>query len=393
MTFLFSLILSSSDDEGWLWVAAGACAGVYLFYRGFRELQRKRLIQNTPSSKIRSASMGLVEVSGLATGPYTMPAPITGMPCYFYRTMAWEWTRSGKSHEWKKVADESLNLPFFLDDGTGRVLVDPQGAEMDIHRDFREEFSNSIFSTSLEVPINVSSFLMRHGVSREQKVRIEEYCIKPKNALFILGTLAENPGLKLAPTPVQTVSSSRGTRFQFSMSNAVSHALSIDSDWGDSAWGSSNGETKVTFSQRTTLAPLFRTAEPESNRLNRQPSQSAPATGAEQQARIAEAMMKAGITNPAAWAAAGVQHLAAPVAVVNPGTVDAGNPNAAVGEFELEPKTVICKGTHNTAFFISWQSQRDVLFSLGWKSTLMIWGGPVLTLVCAYLLAERFGWL
>src|SRR3989442_7552860 len=36
------------------------------------------------------------------------------------------------SSEWVKVADESLHVPFYLDDNTGRVLVDPRGAEMDI---------------------------------------------------------------------------------------------------------------------------------------------------------------------------------------------------------------------------------------------------------------------
>src|SRR5438034_2747637 len=89
-------------------------------------LQRKRLILNTPSSKVRSAAMGLVEINGLATGPYTMPAPISAVPCYYYRTMAWRWERRGKSSEWVKVADESLHVPFYLDDNTGRVLVDPR---------------------------------------------------------------------------------------------------------------------------------------------------------------------------------------------------------------------------------------------------------------------------
>ena len=35
---------------------------------------KQRLILNTPSSKIRSASMGLVEITGMAKGPHTIPA-------------------------------------------------------------------------------------------------------------------------------------------------------------------------------------------------------------------------------------------------------------------------------------------------------------------------------
>src|SRR5579864_5454183 len=118
-----------STNDGMIIAIVGACTGVYLFYHGFRLLQRKRLILDTPASKIRSASMGLVEINGLAVGPYTMTAPITGVPCYYFRTTAWQWQRSGRSSKWVKVADESLHVPFFLDDNTGRVLVDPQGAE------------------------------------------------------------------------------------------------------------------------------------------------------------------------------------------------------------------------------------------------------------------------
>ena len=65
----------------------------------------------------------------------------------------------------------------------------------------------------------------------------------------------------------------------------------------------------------------------------------------------------------------------------------------ALESFDLTPKTVLMKGEHDPAFFISWQSQRDVLKTLNWKSALMIWGGPVLTLLCFYILAAEFGWL
>ena len=205
--FLLTFIFSSRSSPPWLWPVLGAAAGVYVFYRGFQLLQRKRLIMNTPVSKIRSAAMGLVEVSGLASGPYTVTAPITGVPCYYYRTMVWQWKRQGKSSSWVKEADESLHVPFYLDDSTARVLVNPQGAEMDIHRDFQEEFSHSLFSSSLEIPANISGFLTAHGVDTSAKVKIEEYCIKPKNALFVLGTLASNPGIEISAVPVRTLPS------------------------------------------------------------------------------------------------------------------------------------------------------------------------------------------
>jgi hypothetical protein len=54
------------------WAALGLVIGPYLFYRGFRLLQRKRLILDIPRSAVRAAAMGGVEVSGQAVGPYTL---------------------------------------------------------------------------------------------------------------------------------------------------------------------------------------------------------------------------------------------------------------------------------------------------------------------------------
>jgi hypothetical protein len=366
VNLVLTIVIYSGRHDGWMWVLVGAGAGVYIFYRGFRLLQRKRLILNTPSSKIRSASMGLVEVSGLACGPYTVTAPITGLPCYYYRTMAWRWERRGKNSEWVKVADENLHVPFFLDDNSGRVLVDPQGAELDIHCDFKEEFSNSIFSSTLEIPGNVAGFVARHGIGSDHKLKIEEYCIKPKNALFVLGTLATNPGLSCSPTPVRSES---GSEFE------VTSLFSVP----DAGLNTS----RLNWQQRTNT-----TTKQEVIRLS---GETAPSRAIDmtQQEKLTAAMTKAGLVNPAAWAAAGVQNVKAPQSGNGSGTV----PQIAPEEFDLRPPVVLMRGTHNPAFFMSWRSQRDVVKTLSWKSTLMIWGGPLLTVLCIYILLDYFKFL
>jgi hypothetical protein len=365
-----AFLTRNNADNSWIWAMLGACAGLYLFYRGFRLLQRKRLILNTPTSKIRSASLGLVEVNGLAVGPYTMIAPITGMPCFYYRTLAWELRKSGKSREWHNIADESLHVPFYLDDNTGRLLVNPQGAEMDIHRDFHEEYSNSFFS-SREMPANVSGFLTRHGVAGEHKVRLDEYCIKPKNALFILGTLAENPDLPVSPRPIPT---QHAAQLRFNLPR-----------------------TSTTFGIALQSRPSL-TTQPIIQQTIQLSSTKHASTAEEmaQQSKIAAALVKAGITNPAAWAAAGIENPAAAMANVARPVISTGAAAAApqpAPDFDLQPKAVMMKGENDPSFLISWRSQREVIRSLGWKSVACIWGGPILTLLSVYVLLAHFGWL
>ena len=53
----------SLATEPALWAAAGIVIGLYMFFRGFALLRRKLLIEGIPASTVRSAALGLVEVT------------------------------------------------------------------------------------------------------------------------------------------------------------------------------------------------------------------------------------------------------------------------------------------------------------------------------------------
>jgi E3 Ubiquitin ligase len=165
----------------------GILVGVSGFVRGFPFLKRKRLIQNTPTSTVRGASLGAVELSGAVVGPYTLISPLSQSDCFYYRAVA----RSGAG-EGKKAAEEILYVPFCLDDGTGRVMVNPRGAEMELQSSVDEEYSPSM-SDAL-----TRHFLVRRGISSSDPANLEEYCIRAGDRLFVLGTLRENPELQSA---------------------------------------------------------------------------------------------------------------------------------------------------------------------------------------------------
>lgn len=356
------------------WSGIGFAAGVLLFVQGFRLLQRRRLILDTPFSKIRSASMGMVEVSGLAVGPYTMIAPLTGRPCYYYRTVIQEYKQQGKNKQWVVVAGECMHLPFYVDDNTGRVLVDPRGADLDLHRDFDEEFCNSFFTAKDPAPPNVNSFLSRHGIVTSNKIKVEEYCIKPKNSLFILGTLAENPGYDVTPNPLEDNEALGSMSWKTPLLSLSSISFTMPMRSGDSAESMLVPQSSAQFDS----------VNPEVIRLSTGTT-SVKTADMTQQQKIAAALLKAGITNPAAWSAAG---LAAPsLQVVADPTAATGN-SAHAGDtsgFDLHPPVVLMKGSNNKTFLISWRSQEALARSLGWKCALMIWGGPALAILSLYL--------
>lgn len=377
---LSALIVRSSDPTGLLvWCGVGFCAGIGLFVYGFKLLQRRRLILDTPFSKIRSAAMGMVEVSGQAVGPYTMIAPITARPCYYYRTLVWEYKQRGKNKEWVKAAGECMHVPFFVDDNTGRMLVDPRGADLDLHCDFEEQFCDSFFTVKESAPDNVRQFLGRHGIVTNNKIKVQEYCIKPKNSLFILGTLGENSGVEVGPQPVRDDDSISPGALSFSFGSiSMNSMFSVSMARGDVSCDTSEAAWST---QHLEHAP---------QQLVRLSPESLPKSSAEmsQQQKIAAALLKAGISSPAAWAAAGVS-AAGPTNAVMQSTADlaaaGGNGDQAEkGAFDSHPPVVLRKGSNNKTFLISWRSQQEVARSLGWKCALMIWGGPALALLSLY---------
>jgi E3 Ubiquitin ligase len=370
------------------YAAIGAVAGVVLFYRGFRMLQFKRLVLNTPFSKIRSASMGLVEVSGTAIGPQTIPAGITGAPCYYYCATAWELKESGNSREWKKVAEETLYVPFFVDDSSGRLLVDPQGADLDVHRTFKDEFSRSLFGGRDMFPENVTNFLARNGIGGSGNIRLEEHCIEPGYPLFILGTLAENPtpGMN-APAPHVTIPSS-SIRWRSSSS--------FFSGGGNGLLQAFTGISTTAFTGATKRIPASRTSDLSSRPIA---ASTSPAAGDWSSVSMDDAPP---VRNTRLPAPAPRHDTLAPAASAAVATAVAERsqdmsqertpaPSQNAG-FDTHPPVVLTKGTGNDPFAISSESQRDVVRALAWKSAACIWGGPLLTLISFYVLSQVLGW-
>lgn len=117
-------------DEYFWWCAGSAVAGAAGFVASFVFLHRCRLIENMPTSRLRSAAQGYLELEGrvlLAQGPAII-APLTHTHCVWWRYRVEKKVRSGKNTKWVTVRSATSDDSFELDDGTGKCMVDPDGA-------------------------------------------------------------------------------------------------------------------------------------------------------------------------------------------------------------------------------------------------------------------------
>lgn len=99
-------------------------------------LRRARIIEDTPSSKIRSAHQGYVELIGMAadSGDTALVSPLTLSPCVWYEYKIEEYRRSGKNSRWHTVQKGRSDAPFVIFDITGSCFIFPTGAEVSSHR-------------------------------------------------------------------------------------------------------------------------------------------------------------------------------------------------------------------------------------------------------------------
>lgn len=116
---------------GLLMLGAATVGGAIL---ALRWLRIARLVEDTPTSRVRSAAQGYVELIGRGLqleGGHNF-GPLTRRPCVWwrYRVSKRQQSGSGRGDHWRVVASGTSTQPFLLDDGTGHCMVQPDGAEI-----------------------------------------------------------------------------------------------------------------------------------------------------------------------------------------------------------------------------------------------------------------------
>lgn len=126
------------STEGFVFMLLLLLAGTaFAFYFIWRSLHRARIIEDTPTARVRSAHQGYVELEGVGQLLEGMPivGPLTGTHCLWYRFRiehreTHRDSRGRGSSHWRTVQSGVSDGLFLLDDGTGRCIIDPDGAEV-----------------------------------------------------------------------------------------------------------------------------------------------------------------------------------------------------------------------------------------------------------------------
>ena len=142
--------------------------------------RRKRQVEDFPTSRVRSMAMGKVELIGRAVNRLPLKTPFSMADCVYFRAEMHHLQRTAKgAQKWVRIRSiTSGELPFYLEDDTGRVLVDPVGATFDLRN--RKTFSN--------LPMQVGGARLFSAGQRD--VRYMEEYIATGSRVYVMGTAA-----------------------------------------------------------------------------------------------------------------------------------------------------------------------------------------------------------
>jgi hypothetical protein len=124
-----------------------------------------------------------------------LEGPLSGRACVYYVARVEE----EGSNSWKTVIEEHDGVPFLLDDGSGRAIVDPVNAEVVLTFD-----SDSSSGTFDDATRTEEAFLAKHGRSStgwvfNKKLRYTEAIIEPGETIAVLGSGVREPDPQAMP--------------------------------------------------------------------------------------------------------------------------------------------------------------------------------------------------
>lgn len=338
--------MSSSDDKLFGYAALGFGLGLYYFVKGFREFRKYRVLADTPEVPIRSVAMGLVEIHGKAKGEEQIYSPVSSTPCYFYKVDIQKYVKDSKGRgRWTHAATDLNGLSFYLEDASGKVLVDLHDAEFDLPENCKREIAGGGglgFTPIFGAPQRNSPAL---GIGPADQDLLD-YVARVGSGMVIPNLVSSSP-------PVFT------------------------------AAGATNGSTNPqNQAEAQRELEIF-----------------------QQQMRARRAMRNsggglAGVFNvlrggslSRGLASSGGFRLTEYCIVPDRWYDLTGTCTENPHPRDEHDRNMIVKGENEPTFLISWRSEKDIEGHLRWRSLQYIFGGGILSVICLAVILLKLGWL
>lgn len=150
-------------------------AAIFAIYSALTYLREAHTPKDLPTSRIRSAAQGFVEIKGVAFAVDSLVmTPFSNQSVLWYAYIKEKRVRSKNQPSWKNVLTVICDNPVGLDDGTGKVIVFPKDLDNEtLTRESRQAYEKTFLGMGIGP-------LYRHT----------EVVIRPGDPLYCVGELS-----------------------------------------------------------------------------------------------------------------------------------------------------------------------------------------------------------
>lgn len=334
---------TSSNDNFYGGIFVAFFVGLITFFKGFRVYRRYRLIADVPQIPIRSVPMGLVKIRGKAVGEQLINSPVSRTPCLFYKVDIEKWKSDQHGGNWSHYATDADGANFYLQDASGKIVIDAHGCDYDLQETCKRELASSAASPADQ---ELRGYIESAGARRFTRfaermlAKVPEGMDAEKGAqlqmmrqslhLFNQGT-AQNPGhMPNMLEPMMAFAAQRlaDPQHELERQAALAHLQELQAS-GKLLHDFTPAQGRYQLHEYCIL-----------------PDHEYEVTGS---------------------------------CVENPATTC------------HDDRNLITKGTNDPTFLISWRSEKDMESSLRNRALLMIFGGGAAAVVCLAILLAKFG--
>lgn len=157
--------------------------GISLIIGVYTDMNKANVVENLPKSKIRGLAMGLNKIIGtVRSGERTLVTPFSGKKCIYYNLRFQ--TSSGKIKTIKEVTN---HVPFFIKDESGKIILDPNGAEFDMRNSVKKRVKPNIIGGKIK------DLIEKYEIKYQSEMTMLENHISPNSKLLIIGSVKDNP--------------------------------------------------------------------------------------------------------------------------------------------------------------------------------------------------------
>lgn len=219
-----------------------ALIGLFVTIGNLKNVRRRKRIMGTPTSPIGQATgQGRVEIKGnVAAGEEgLLQAPFSGRYCVWVCVTVQEHRSSGRSSYWATIVNETDFRPFYVEDGSGRARVMPQGAEVIL-----ESQNISTSGTFNDAPPHLQQFLVSRGLSTtsflgfNKSIRYNEQALVVGDPLYAIGASHRevgppvHDGYRMVPGSQLVMYAGQGEDFELILTNKSEEQLVSKLLWG-----------------------------------------------------------------------------------------------------------------------------------------------------------------